>query len=92
MRAADNLDYAVLQPLSITLPVFDVCQPCHHEKFCATVRIGWPGRRQMLTGQEELLKTVGAREHAAEPTETPASKAELLTMLKELPALGTRSC
>ena len=40
----------------------------------------------VLTGQEELLKTVGAREHAAEPSETPASNAELLTVLKELPA------
>ncbi len=86
MRAADNFDFArggsEHHARFSTYASYAIMKNFARDR---ADRLAGP-ESGVLTGQEELLKTVGAREHHVEPAEAPASNAELLTVLKELPA------
>ncbi|MGN6368326.1 MAG: sigma-70 family RNA polymerase sigma factor [Phycisphaerae bacterium] len=85
MRAADNFDFArggsEHHARFSTYASYAIMKNFARDR---ADRLAGPEAR-VLTGQEEILKTVGAREHAAE-AEAPASNAELLSLLKQLPA------
>ncbi|HUO11012.1 MAG TPA: sigma-70 family RNA polymerase sigma factor [Phycisphaerae bacterium] len=85
MRAADNFDFArggsEHHARFSTYASYTIMKNFARDR---ADRLAGPEAR-VLTGQEELLNEVGARENAAEPHEAAASNAELLTVLKELP-------